>query len=147
MATIKSDEKCQTQNFKVEIVGLWSEVPNVVSVDLGSASMELNEATEGTDKHRVFVPANGGTFQDLTLVYHKSKVTKKIADWFKNQKTKKEPRDITLTLLKRNGKDEARRMTAEKCWPKSLDQGNTNSKDSSAQSITCTFKVGRVVFG
>lgn len=144
MATTPSDEKVGTQMFSVEIVGLMGQVPNVVSFDMGQASCDLVESTEGNSKHREY-NASKVTYQDAVLVMYKNKESKKIQDWFNESRTKKTPRDITLVVKARNGKDEAYRVTGEKCWPKSVDAGNT-STDSGIPTVTCTFRVGRVVF-
>jgi hypothetical protein len=144
MATIASDEKIGTQMFSVEIVGLMGEVPNVVSFDMGQASCDMVESTQGDSKNREFNAAKV-TYQDAVLTLFKNKASKDISKWFEECKTKKTPRDITLVVKTRDGKGEAYRCTGEKCWPKQVDSGNT-STDSGIPTVTATFRVGRVVF-
>jgi uncharacterized protein (DUF2147 family) len=144
MATIKSDDKVNTQNFRLEVVGLMGDVPNLVAVDFGQATVDLVESTEGDSKNREFNAAKV-TYQDAVITMQKSKESPKWDKWYQECRTKKTPRDVTLTIKARDNKTDAYRCTIHKTWPKNVQAGNT-STDSGIPTVVVTLKVDRVTF-
>lgn len=144
MATTADDDKVHTQNFALEIVGLLGAVPNLISVDFGQATCDLVESTEGDSKHRTYNAAKV-TYQDAVVTMQKCVESKKILDWYNECRTKKTPRDVTLTIKARDNKADAYRCTIHKTWPKNVQQGNT-STDSGIPSVVVTLRVDRLTF-
>lgn len=144
MATISSDDKVQTQNFELEVVGLMGTVPNVISVDFGQATCDLVESTQCDSAHREYNAAKV-TYQDAVVTVQKSKDSKKWMEWYNECRTKKTPRDVTLKIKARDNKTPVYTVTIHKTFPKSVQVGNA-STDSGIPQVVITLKVDRATF-
>jgi hypothetical protein len=147
MAQTPADKLILSKYFAVDIAGMYTPVPNVVEVDAGRVTIDVQECTQGDMPDYRTYAYGGIVYDDLTLVIQQDPKTIKIKKWAKDAMTSGGGgdtlrKDISIHLQTRNKKT-IRTINCYQCFPKQFNMGG-QSTGSDVKTATLTCHVSRI---
>lgn len=143
MAKTADDDKIFSKYFKVNIQGLYGEVPGVTEVDAGRVTVSVEEATQGDlPEYRTYAYGSH-QYEDLTMVVQQGPGMTKIQDWVDKATHNGGDgsslrKDISITLLARDKKTPLRTINCFGCFPVSFSAGEHSlASEIKTQTLTC----------
>jgi hypothetical protein len=142
------DDKIFSKYFKVEIQGIYGEVPGVVDFDAGRVTFTIEETTQGDQPEYRTYTYGSHEYEDLTLTVQQAPGETKIQDWV-DKATKMGGagsslrRDITASLLARDKSKVLKTINCFGCFPLSFDAGG-QSTSSEIKTLTLTCNVNYI---
>ena len=145
MAQTEDDKTIFSKYFKVEVKGLYGEVPGVVEVDAGRVTITIEEASQGDKPEYRTYTYGSHEYEDFTMTYQQSPKTKELQKWAKDASHKGGAgsalrRDCSIYLLARDKKTVLRTINCFGCFPVSFNAGDHGTgSDIKTATITCNI--------
>jgi hypothetical protein len=148
MAQTEDDKKIFSKYFKVEVKGMYGEVPGVVEVDCGRLTVTVEEATQGDKPEYRSYTYGSHEYEDFTMVVQQGPGNVKLQKWFKAATQQGGSgdalrRDVSLYLLARDKSTVVRTINCFGLFPVSFNAGD-HSTGSDVKTATITCKVDRI---
>jgi hypothetical protein len=145
MAQTEDDKKIFSKYFKVEVKGMYGEVPGVVEVDAGRLTVTVEEATQGDKPEYRTYTYGSHEYEDFTMTVQQGPGMVKLQKWF--DKASKVGgsgdalrRDISVYLLARDKSTVLRTINCFGCFPVSYNAGDHGlGSDIKTATITCNI--------
>lgn len=142
------DKKLFNKYFRVEVNGLYAEVPEVVSADAGKVTISLEETTEGDNPEYKQYTYGEHKYEDLTLTVMQGPGTAKLQKWFEAAMKSGGGgdalrRDISIFVLARDKSTVLKTINCFGCFPVSFN-AQEHSTGSDIKTITLTCNMSRV---
>jgi len=142
------DKKLFNKYFRVEVKGIYSQVPGVVSIDPGRVTISTEETTQGDQPEYRTYTYGSHEYDDLTMTFLVGPGTTKLRRWAsrsmkKGGGGKMLRRDISIYCLARDKDTVLKTINCFGCYPISLNAGD-QSTGSDIKTITLTCNVSRI---
>lgn len=142
------DKKLFNKYFKVEVKGIYGEVPGVVAVDPGRVTVTVEETTQGDRPEYRTYTYGSHQYEPLTITLQQSPGMVKLQKWAdKAMKVGGSGnalrRDISIYCLARDKSTVLRTINCFGCYPVSLNAGD-HSTASDIKTIKLTCNVDRI---
>jgi hypothetical protein len=147
-AETEDDKKIFSQHFRVEVKGMYGEVPGVVRIDPGRVAVAIEETTQGDQpEHRTYSYGDHA-YEALTMTVQQSPGMIKLQSWAAatkkiGGKAAAPRRDISIYLLARNKSTVLRIINCFGCYPVNFRAGSHGTA-SDIKTITLTCNVDRI---
>jgi len=147
-AQTEDDKKIFSKYFKVEVKGVYGQVPGVVSVDPGRVIVTTEETTQGDQPDYRTYTYGSHEYEDLTMTLQTGPGMVKLQDWADNAMKRGGDgnslrRDISVYCLARDKATVLRTINCFGCYPINMSAGD-HSTGSEVKSITLTCNVARI---
>jgi hypothetical protein len=148
MAQTSDDAKIFSKYFKLEVKGIYGEVPGVTSCDPGRLTVTTEEATQGDKPEYRTYTYGSHEYDDMTFTVQTGPGMTKLQEWA--DKAMKMGgagnalrRDVSLYLLSRDKNTVLRTINMFGCYPISCNAGDHDT-GSAIKSIVFTCNVDRI---
>jgi hypothetical protein len=143
-----SDQKLFSKYFKVEVKGIYGEVPGVTKIDPGRVTVSIEETTQGDQPDYRTYTYGKHHYDDLTMTVQQGPGMVKLQKWAdKSMKTggagNALRRDISIYLLARDKTTVLKTINCFGCYPVGLNAGD-HSTGSDVKTITLTCNISRI---
>jgi hypothetical protein len=145
MAQTEDDKKIFSKYFKVEVKGMYGEVPGVTEVDAGRVTITVEECSQGDKPDYRTYTYGAHEYEDFTMTCQQGPGTVKLQKWAdKAMKVGGQGdalrRDISIYLLARDKKTVLRTINCFGCFPVNFDAGShSTASDIKTMTITCNI--------
>jgi hypothetical protein len=143
-----SDKKIFSKYFKVEVKGVYGEVPGMVQIDPGRVRISIEETTQGDRPDYRTYTYGSHDYDDLTMTLQTGPGMVKLQRWA--DKAMKMGgsgnalrRDISIYALARDKRTVLKTINCFGCYPVSMNAGD-QSTGSDVKTITLTCNVSRI---
>jgi hypothetical protein len=148
MAQTEDDKKLYSKYFKVEIAGMYADVPGVVEVDAGRVTITPEECTQGDKPEYRTYGYGHHEYEDLTLTVQQDPKMVKIQKWADSAMKRGGAGDslrkeISIHILARDKKTPMRSINCFGCFPVSFNAGS-HSTGSDVKTMVLTCNVNRI---
>jgi hypothetical protein len=148
MAQTSDDAKIFSKYFKLEVKGIYGEVPGVTSCDPGRLTVTTEEATQGDKPEYRTYTYGSHEYDDMTFTVQTGPGMTKLQEWA--DKAMKMGgagnalrRDVSLYLLSRDKNTVLRTINMFGCYPISCNAGDHDT-GSNIKTIVFTCNVDRI---
>jgi len=147
-AETESDKKIFSKYFKVEVKGIYGEVPGVTKIDPGRVRISIEETTQGDKPEYRTYTYGKHEYDDLTMTVQQGPGMVKLQKWAdKAMKVGGQGdalrRDISIYLLARDKSTVLKTINCFGCYPVSFNAGD-HSTGSDVKAITLTCNISRI---
>lgn len=147
-AQTEDDKKIFSKYFKVEVKGVYAQVPGVVSVDPGRVTISIEEATQGDKPEYRTYTYGSHEYEDLTMTLQQAPGNSKLQNWARKAMKvggsgSALRRDISIYCLARDKRTVLKTINCYGCYPVSFNAGD-HGTGSDIKTATLTCNVDRI---
>ncbi|MCP4605397.1 MAG: hypothetical protein GY847_33570 [Proteobacteria bacterium] len=144
----EDDKKIFSKFFRVEIQGMYGEVPGVTEVDPGRVKIKTQELKQANSTGPRKFAYGGHEYDDFTMTLQQSPTMAKLQKWVdkamkKGGNAKALRRKISIHVLARDKKTVLRTINCFGCYPVNLNAGD-HGTSSEIKTITITCNLDRI---
>lgn len=142
------DQKVICKGFKVEIGGMYAEVPGVLAADAGKVKVQVLESTQGDQPEASRYTYGQHEYEDFTMTVQQGPGNVKLQEWAKKAMQvgglgDALRRDVKLFVYARDRTTILRTTTCFSCLPVGI-QAGSHGTAGDIKTFTLNFNVDRV---